>query len=241
MQREEVTCKTVFTKSFLILLFEFLGSMVLTIFQRMIGSIMFIFAYWWIVAICYHISGSHFNPAVTVTFMLRRDAGKFNRALGFAYIFVQVCGCFVGALIAYMLTQNGGRIRFEDDEYTFQAACTETIGSLLYIFTFLLQTGRETRFSNDHAIWTLIVAACYGSVLYYNIEKVFEGSMNPAYAFGVHMTMLMDHGDSMLKYLWVFIIFPFVGGILALLFYEFVYKKTQVIVNEDYNRNVAKV
>jgi glycerol uptake facilitator-like aquaporin len=32
------------------------------------------------------VSGSHFNPAITVAFMFRRDVGKFSRPLGFAYI-----------------------------------------------------------------------------------------------------------------------------------------------------------
>lgn len=32
------------------------------------------------------VSGSHYNPAVTLSFMFRRDTGKFSRMLGFAYI-----------------------------------------------------------------------------------------------------------------------------------------------------------
>ena len=119
------------------------------------------------------------------------------------------------------------------DSYTFQAILSETFGSFLFIFTFLIQSETSTRFSNDSGIWSLIIAASYGSVLYYNNGKV-SPSINPAYAFGVHMTMLMDYGGKNLKYLWLFVIFPFVGGIISLIFYEFVYKKTQEIVEEDY-------
>ena len=165
--------------------------------------------------------------------MLRRDTGKFNRPLGFAYIIVQFIGCFCGALLAYLFTQTGGGLIYKSDSYTFQAILSETLGSFLYIFTFLIQTGKETRFSSDPAIWSLIVSASYGSVLYFNGGKI-AASMNPAYAVAVHMTMLMDQGGHWLKYLWVFAIFPFIGGILALLFYEFVYKKTQELVEEEY-------
>ena len=67
----------------------------LTVFQRMLApSINFVFAYWFIVAICHNISGSHFNPAVTLAFIFRADTGKFNRWLGIAYIIVQFVGCF---------------------------------------------------------------------------------------------------------------------------------------------------
>jgi glycerol uptake facilitator-like aquaporin len=31
------------------------------------------------------VSGAHFNPAITLAFMLRRDTGKFSRYLGIAY------------------------------------------------------------------------------------------------------------------------------------------------------------
>lgn len=33
-----------------------------------------------------NISGSHYNPAITLAFMFRKDTGKFSRILGLAYI-----------------------------------------------------------------------------------------------------------------------------------------------------------
>ena len=164
--------------------------------------------------------------------------------VGFAYIIVQFIGCFAGALIAYMFTQHGGLVTIvgrRGDNYIFQAILSETFGSFLYIFVFLTQTEKMTRFSNDSGIWALIVSSCYGSVLYYNSNKV-SPSMNPAYALAVHMTMLMDSdtGSNYIKYLWIFMIFPFIGGILALLFYEFVYKRTQEYVEEDYQNRTSR-
>mmetsp|Transcript_33467 Transcript_33467/g.38427 ORF Transcript_33467/g.38427 Transcript_33467/m.38427 type:complete len:89 (+) Transcript_33467:55-321(+) len=85
------------------------------------GGIGFIFAYWFVVAICANISGSHFNPAVTMTFMIRKDPGKFTRILGIAYILAQLAGCFGGALLAFMWTQNGGLLIVHKDSYIFQA------------------------------------------------------------------------------------------------------------------------
>lgn len=34
------------------------------------------------------ISGAHYNPAVSVAYMLRKDGGSFPRILGFAYVAV---------------------------------------------------------------------------------------------------------------------------------------------------------
>ena len=49
------------------------------------------------------ISGSHFNPAVTLAFMLRKDTGRFSRKLGICYIIFQYAGAFLGSLISYNL------------------------------------------------------------------------------------------------------------------------------------------
>ena len=234
------TLGSVVRSGFLILLFEFCGSVALTVFQRMlVGGIGFVLAYWFVVAIWANISGSHFNPAVTLTFMVRKEPGKFTRILGIAYMLAQLMGWFGGAMLAYMFTTSGGNLTVYKDSYIFQAWISETFGSFLYIFTFLIQTEKETRFSHDSAIWSLIISAAYGSVITYNYDKV-GGSMNPAYGFAVHMTMLMDYGGEYLKYIWIYLIFPFVGGILALLFHEFVYKKTQVIVEQEYQERLSR-
>lgn len=46
------------------------------------------------------ISGAHFNPAVTVAFLLRRDIGGKTAA---AYIVVQVAGAVAGAVLAHAM------------------------------------------------------------------------------------------------------------------------------------------
>jgi glycerol uptake facilitator-like aquaporin len=89
--------------SILILLFEFLGTLLLTLLyacftigftyngvsipgiqaQDYCGFFLGIFI---LVIFSAKISGSHYNPCVTLAFMLRRDTGKFSRVLGIAYI-----------------------------------------------------------------------------------------------------------------------------------------------------------
>mmetsp|Transcript_7489 Transcript_7489/g.7026 ORF Transcript_7489/g.7026 Transcript_7489/m.7026 type:complete len:232 (+) Transcript_7489:47-742(+) len=216
----------------MILIFEFVGTVVLTVFQRMTSGVVFLFAFWWIFALFHNLTGSHFNPAVTITCMLRRDKGKFNWPLGFAYIIVQFIGAFCGALLAFMWTQTGGNIVIVNIKYSFQAILSEIFASFLFIFMFLIQTEEKTRFSQDKAIWSFIVAATYGTCLAFN-ENV-SGSLNPAFGLAVHLTMLMDHGHHFLKYSWIFIVFPFVGGIVALIVHEFIYKKTQDMVDDEY-------
>lgn len=76
--------------SILILLFEALGTFFLTIgyncalkYGDVCGLMMIYYA---LLVLGAKISGSHYNPAVTLAFMLRKDVGRFSRILGFAYI-----------------------------------------------------------------------------------------------------------------------------------------------------------
>jgi glycerol uptake facilitator-like aquaporin len=47
------------------------------------------------------ISGSHFNPAITLAFMFRRDIGRFSRLLGILYIAAQYIGAILGTQLSY--------------------------------------------------------------------------------------------------------------------------------------------
>ncbi len=52
------------------------------------------------------ISGGHYNPAVSLANMIRRDNGKIPRLLGLIYILAQLLGAFVGALVSWFLMGN---------------------------------------------------------------------------------------------------------------------------------------
>jgi glycerol uptake facilitator-like aquaporin len=49
------------------------------------------------------ISGAHYNPALSIAQMLRKDAGNFPRLLALAYIVAQILGAFAGALVSWFL------------------------------------------------------------------------------------------------------------------------------------------
>jgi len=49
------------------------------------------------------ISGAHYNPCISIAYMLKKDTGSFPRVLGIGYAVVQICGAFAGALISWFL------------------------------------------------------------------------------------------------------------------------------------------
>lgn len=95
-------------ESLMILFFEMFGTMLLTsLFMMNKGSPVAMFiGYFILLVLSARISGSHYNPIVTLAFMLRKDAGQFNKWLGILYMCFQVVGAFAGALIAFFIFRN---------------------------------------------------------------------------------------------------------------------------------------
>ena len=82
------------------------------------------------------VSGSHYNPAVTLAFIFRSDAGKFSRPLGIAYILFQMAGGFLGGFLSYFFSANASNFGV-DSSYIGQSIVSEVIGSFFLAFLYL--------------------------------------------------------------------------------------------------------
>jgi len=107
------------------------------------------------------ISGSHYNPCVTLAFMLRKDTGRFNRWIGIAYILFQTLGGFCGALFAYYVFGAKSLLTVANSKDWYLYMCQIIIGSFVLVFMYLTQTETSTKLSNDPAITTLVVSSSY--------------------------------------------------------------------------------
>lgn len=52
-------------------------------------------------------------------------------------------------------------------------------------------------------------------------------------ALGIMMSSIWTDGWSAIEDIWIYPVMPFVGSLLALVFFEFVYKKTQEALDHD--------
>jgi glycerol uptake facilitator-like aquaporin len=113
----------------------------------------------------------------------------------------------------------------------------ETFGSCLLIFIYLTQTEAKTRLANDPAITMLIISASY--VVSMSLGRVFSISpLNPAVAAGIIGAEIVS---STYSFQWGFVLctFPFLGGILGLILFEVLYKKTAGAVKEQDEEEAA--
>jgi len=59
--------------------------------------------------------------------------------------------------------------------------------------------------------------------------EITGGALNPAIAFSINLTMAFNGINNGMLYLWVYLLFPMVGALLAVLFYKYIYLKTKIV------------
>ncbi len=167
-----------------------------------------------IVAMAYsigNISGCHINPAVSIALLV---SGKMSVKDFIGYIVAQFAGAIAGAAVLWALVgdnkalgQNG---LFKGD--VLLSMVVEVILTFVFVIAILGVTSKKG-FSGIAGIvigFTLTLVHIFG--IY------FTGtSVNPARSFG---PALFVGGDA-LSNVWVFIVAPLVGGVLAALVYKF--------------------
>ena len=88
------------------LVVECFGTFMLTLFFYGNSQAIILSGLWILIVFAWKISGSHFNPAITLAFMFRRDSKVFPKALGVSYIAVQILGAFLAGLMLLFFTDN---------------------------------------------------------------------------------------------------------------------------------------
>jgi aquaporin Z len=150
-----------------------------------------------------HVSGGHFNPAVTLAMVLDRRS-TFGDAIG--YWVAQLAGAAVASLVVMAATSRedvAGTVTGYTDSTT--AIIMEIALTTVFIWVIL----SVTRTGGNHAplgIALTLVAAHLAGI-------PFSGaSLNPARSFG---PAAVSGSSDALGQLWVYIVFPLVGGIVA--------------------------
>ncbi len=167
-----------------------------------------------------HISGGHFNPAVTIGLWM---GGRFDAKDIFPYIIAQVIGGIVGASVLYVIaTGNGNAIgnfaangfgALSPGGFNMTAALvTEVVMTFMFLIIILGATHKNanSKFAG--------IAIGLGLTLIHLISiPVTNTSVNPARS----TSQALFVGGEALGQLWLFWVAPIVGAILAGLVYKF--------------------
>ena len=173
-----------------------------------------------IVAMAYsigNVSGCHINPAVSIAMLV---SGKMTVKDFIGYVVSQFVGAIIGAaaLTPFFGTGSGLGANGVYDGKILPSLVIEVILTFVFVLAILGVTSK----TENGAVAGLVIGLSL--TLVHILGIAFTGtSVNPARSFG---PALFVGGDA-LKNVWVFIVAPLVGGVLAALCYKFLAAKKE--------------
>lgn len=151
-----------------------------------------------------HISGGHYNPAVSLAVFLRKKISFENMLI---YCVVQLLGAIVAAFITIYLKGQPSTTPLHLN--TFQALLAEFLFTFALCFVVLnVATVNETH-GNSYFGWAIGFTVLVGA---YAVGAISGGAFNPAVALGITILNL-----SLWSNIWIFIIANLLGAFCAAL------------------------
>ncbi len=178
------------------------------------------------------ISGGHFNPAVTIQFIVFK---KIEIVLGIFYVVAQCLGAIIGALLAKsILTQEmlektnlGSNLAtngLAPGVTVWQGFLAEFAVTAILVLV-IWGTAVEKGDQNFFAGWSIAAVIASGVFL---IGNITGESLNPARSFGPEVVMMSFNSNS-----WIFWVGPITGGLFGGALYNFVFYVSPDEVKEE--------
>ena len=155
-----------------------------------------------------HISGGHYNPAVSTAALVR---GKLPGDEFLPYVVAQVAGAILAALVF---------LGVEDEAVAGEFAGVGTMLVVEFLFTFALcwvvlhtatAVGTEGNSFYGLAIWFTVMVGAYA------VGALSGGAFNPAVAVGASIMGFFSWGD-----IWIYLLATLLGGAVAALAFLYV-------------------
>lgn len=158
-----------------------------------------------------HVSGAHFNPAVSIGAMVEGRMPIFKCLL---FIIIQTLGAIVGALLGYGIAGTDNIKPFEPDSSLEHPELSALIVEFFFAFALSLVMLQVTRKNNEEpnsyfglSIGFVVIAGAA------SVRTISGAVFNPAVGTAVDFASLLRDGD--MRRLWIYWVGPPVGGLLA--------------------------
>ena len=158
-----------------------------------------------------HVSGAHYNPAVTLAFWMRRD---MPAAEAVAYMAVQVLAAILAAFAVFVINDQALQVMPSAETSLFEFFLLEALFTFLLVLVILNVAAAPGTAGNDYyglAIGLTVMAGAFAA------GPISGGAFNPAVAVGPILVDLLAGDGASLGGLWVYLVATFGGGALGAL------------------------
>lgn len=155
-----------------------------------------------------HISGAHYNPAVSIAVLLR---GKMESRDLLPYIVAQVTGAFLATLVAKALTGVAFAPAPAEGVSNLAALSAEALFTFALVLVILNAATSPKTEGNSYyglAIGFTVMAGAFA------VGGISGGAFNPAVGTGPILASLLSGGS--ISNLWLYWVGPVLGGIAAM-------------------------
>lgn len=156
-----------------------------------------------------HISGAHYNPAVTISIYLKK---LISKEVAIKYILVQIAASTFASAVIYFLTQDLLKVAPSETAKIPQIIISEFLFTFLLVLVILnVATNKKTEGNSYYglAIGFTVMASAYC------VGGISGGAFNPAVGLGPEITSFLITKDINLFNPLIYLIVPTFGGIIA--------------------------
>ena len=161
-----------------------------------------------------HISGAHYNPAVTLAMFLQKEISALD---SIKYFISQVLGSTLAAFSIYLMKSNM-LVQPVLGDSIYSIFFSEIIFTFLLVFVILNVATHPNLKGNSFyglAIGLTVMAGIF------SVGPVSGAVFNPAVSLGPSIIDLVTGEGVSHYFLWYYLVFPTIGSILAVLSFKF--------------------
>jgi aquaporin Z len=155
-----------------------------------------------------HVSGAHYNPAVTLAVLMR---GKIKAPEAIQYMVVQVIAALAAAFLASFISNKTIPITYNKELGLTSALLVEAIFTFALALVVLNVATAKSSANNSYyglAIGMTVAAAAAAG------GPISGGAFNPAVGLGIGIVSAIKTGADA-SHLWIYIAMPLLGGAAA--------------------------
>ena len=161
-----------------------------------------------------HISGAHYNPAVTLAMLVQKEISPLDSV---KYFLSQILGSTLAALSICLMNTNM-QVQPVLGDSIYPIFFSEIIFTVLLVFVILNVATHPNLKGNSFyglAIGLTVMAGIF------SVGPISGAVFNPAVSLGPSIIDIVTGNGISHYFLWYYIVFPLIGSILAVLSFKF--------------------